>query len=138
MAIVAEYHYPNGTVYIDDDCYRDVAPDEMKQRIERLQKTAWELYLKNERRKGMKTCKMAMAACGAVLAGVVYGCIAGFCPRGDAVICAGMMALCLAYCRASMIYRKRRRQRQEAEARRADRESLNRAVWRADFMRQIR
>ena len=41
----------------------------------------------------MKTCKMAMAACGAVLAGVVYGCIAGFCPRGDAVICAGMMAL---------------------------------------------
>lgn len=24
----------------------------------------------------MKTCKMAMAACGAVLAGVVYGCIA--------------------------------------------------------------
>ena len=64
----------------------------------------------------MKTCKMAMAACGAVLAGVVYGCIAGFCPRGDAVICAGMMALCLAYCRASMIYRKRRRQRQEAEA----------------------
>lgn len=57
----------------------------------------------------MKTCKMAMAACGAVLAGVVYGCIAGFCPRGDAVICAGMMALCLAYCRASMIYRKRRR-----------------------------
>ena len=31
----------------------------------------------------MKTCKMAMAACGAVLAGVVYGCIAGFCPRGD-------------------------------------------------------
>ena len=59
----------------------------------------------------MKTCKMAMAACGAVLAGVVYGCIAGFCPRGDAVICAAMMALCLAYCRASMIYRKRRRQR---------------------------
>lgn len=86
----------------------------------------------------MKTCKMAMAACGAVLAGVVYGCIAGFCPRGDAVICAGMMALCLAYCRASMIYRKRRRQRQEAEALRAARESLNRAVWRADFMRQIR
>ena len=52
MAIVAEYHYPTGTVYIDDDCYRDVAPDEMKRRIERLQKTAWELYLKNERRKG--------------------------------------------------------------------------------------
>lgn len=28
----------------------------------------------------MKTCKMAMAACGAVLAGVVYGCIAGLLP----------------------------------------------------------
>lgn len=51
MAIVAEYHYPNGTVYIDDDCYRDVPPEEMQRRIERLQKTAWELYLKNERRK---------------------------------------------------------------------------------------
>lgn len=51
MAIVAEYHYPNGTVCIDDDCYRDVPPEEMQQRIERLQKTAWELYLKNERRK---------------------------------------------------------------------------------------
>lgn len=52
MAIVKTYHYPNATVYIDDDCYRDVAPDEMQRRIERLQKTAWELYLKNERRKG--------------------------------------------------------------------------------------
>ena len=52
VAIVAEYHYPNGTVRIDDDCYRDVPPDEMQRRIERLQKTAWELYLKNERRKG--------------------------------------------------------------------------------------
>lgn len=52
MAIVKTYHYPNGTVRIDGDCYRDVPPDEMKRRIERLQKTAWELYLKNERRKG--------------------------------------------------------------------------------------
>jgi hypothetical protein len=51
VAIVAEYHYPNGTVYIDDDCYRDVAPDEMKRRIERLQKTAWELLMNQERRK---------------------------------------------------------------------------------------
>lgn len=51
MAIVAEYHYPNGTVYIDDDCYRDIAPDEMKRRIERLQKTAWELLMNQERRK---------------------------------------------------------------------------------------
>ena len=34
------------------DCYRDVPPYEMQRRIERLQKTAWELYLKNERRKG--------------------------------------------------------------------------------------
>ena len=51
MAIVAEYHYPNGTVYIDDDCYCDVAPDEMKRRIERLQKTSWELLMNQERRK---------------------------------------------------------------------------------------
>lgn len=51
MAIVKTYHYPNGTVYIDDDCYRDVSTEEMQRRIERLQKTAWELYLKNERRK---------------------------------------------------------------------------------------
>lgn len=51
VAIVKTYHYPHGTVYIDDDCYRDVPPEEMQRRIERLQKTAWELYLKNERRK---------------------------------------------------------------------------------------
>ena len=51
MAIVAEDHYPNCTVYIDDDCYRDVAPDEMQRRIERLQKTAWELLMNQERRK---------------------------------------------------------------------------------------
>lgn len=51
MVIVAEYHYPSGTVYIDDDCYRDVAPDEMQRRIERLQKTAWELLMNQERRK---------------------------------------------------------------------------------------
>lgn len=51
VAIVKTYHYPNGTVYIDDDCYRDVSTEEMQRRIERLQKTAWELYLKNERRK---------------------------------------------------------------------------------------
>lgn len=51
MAIVAEYHYPNDTVRIDDDCYRDVAPDEMQRRIERLQKTAWELLMNQERRK---------------------------------------------------------------------------------------
>lgn len=86
----------------------------------------------------MKTCKMAMAACGAVLAGVVYGCIAGFCPRGFAAICVGMMGLCIAYCYADMAQRKRRRQRREAEERRAARESLDRAVWAADFMRQIR
>jgi hypothetical protein len=51
VAIVAEYHYPNGTVYIDDDCYRDVPPYEMQRRIERLQKTAWELLMNQERRK---------------------------------------------------------------------------------------
>ncbi|GFO88360.1 hypothetical protein BUFA31_15240 [Butyricicoccus faecihominis] len=51
MAIVAEYHYPNGTVRIDDDCYRDVPPEEMQRRIERLQKTAWELLMNQERRK---------------------------------------------------------------------------------------
>lgn len=52
MAIVAEYKFKNGTVRIDDDCYRDVPPEEMQRRIERVQRTAWELYLKNERRKG--------------------------------------------------------------------------------------
>ena len=36
MAIVKTYHYPNGTVHIDDDCYRDVSPQEMQRRIERL------------------------------------------------------------------------------------------------------
>lgn len=51
MAIVAEYKYKNGTVRIDDDCYRDVPEDEMKRRIERLQKTAWEMYMKKERDK---------------------------------------------------------------------------------------
>ena len=52
VAIVAEYKFKNGTVRIDDDCYRDVPPEEMQRRIERVQRTAWELYLKNERRKG--------------------------------------------------------------------------------------
>lgn len=47
----------------------------------------------------MKTCKMAMAACGAVLAGVVYGCIVGFCPRGRCGHLRREWALCLAYCR---------------------------------------
>lgn len=51
VAIVKTYHYPNGTVYIDDDCYRDVPPYEMQRRIERLQKTAWELLMNQERRK---------------------------------------------------------------------------------------
>lgn len=50
-AIVKTYHYPNGTVHIDDDCYRDVSPEEMQRRIERLQKTAWELLMNQERRK---------------------------------------------------------------------------------------
>lgn len=39
----------------------------------------------------MKTCKIARLRAARCWAGVVYGCIAGFCPRGDAVICAGMM-----------------------------------------------
>ena len=51
MAIVAEYHYPNGTVRIDDDCCRDVPPEEMERRIRRVQQTAWELYLEKQRRK---------------------------------------------------------------------------------------
>ena len=51
MAIVATYHYPNGTVYIDDDCYRDVPPEEMERRIRQVQQTAWELFLKKQRRK---------------------------------------------------------------------------------------
>ena len=51
MAIVETYHYANATVYIDDDCYRDVPPEEMQRRIERLQKTAWELLMNQERRK---------------------------------------------------------------------------------------
>lgn len=48
VAIVAEYHYPNGTVRIDDDCCRDVPEEEMRERIRRLQRTAWELAAKQE------------------------------------------------------------------------------------------
>ena len=48
MAIVATYHYPNGTVYIDDDCYRGVSDEEMQERIRRLQELAWELRAKRE------------------------------------------------------------------------------------------
>ena len=48
MAIVATYHYPNGTVYIDDDCYRGVSEEEMQERIRRLQELAWELRAKRE------------------------------------------------------------------------------------------
>lgn len=51
MAIVAEYKYPGGArVLIDDDCYRDVSPEEMQRRIERVQKTAWELLTAGMRR----------------------------------------------------------------------------------------
>ena len=51
MAIVAEYKYPHGVVRIDDDCYRDVPPEEMERRIRQVQQTAWELFLKKQRRK---------------------------------------------------------------------------------------
>ena len=57
MAIVAEYKYPGGArVLIDDDCCRDVPPDEMERRIRRVQQTAWELYLKQrgKHEKGVK------------------------------------------------------------------------------------
>ena len=48
MAIVATYKYPNGTVYIDDDGCRGVPEEEMRERIRRLQRTAWELAAKQE------------------------------------------------------------------------------------------
>ena len=43
MAIVKAYHYPGATVYIDDDCYKDVPPEEMERRIARVERTAWEI-----------------------------------------------------------------------------------------------
>ncbi len=48
MAIVAEYKYAHGVVRIDDDCYRGVSEEEMQERIQRLQRLAWELCAKRE------------------------------------------------------------------------------------------
>ncbi len=48
MAIAATYRYPEGTVHIDDDCYRDVSEEEMARRIARAQQAALEI-LQNER-----------------------------------------------------------------------------------------
>lgn len=43
MAIVETYQLAGGTVYVDDDCYRDVPPEEMARRLDRVQKKAWEI-----------------------------------------------------------------------------------------------
>lgn len=46
MAIVKTYQYPGVTVHIDDDCYAGASPEEMKDRIDRMQKTAWAIMKK--------------------------------------------------------------------------------------------
>lgn len=48
MAIVQTYQYPGVTVHIDDDCYAGASPEEMKDRIARVQNTAWEILRKME------------------------------------------------------------------------------------------
>lgn len=52
--IVAEYKYLHGVVRIDDDCYRGVSEEEMQERIQRLQRLAWELHAKREVQKNGK------------------------------------------------------------------------------------
>ena len=54
MAIVKTYQYPGVTVHIDDDCYAGTSPEEMKDRIDRMQKTAWAIMRKMEE-KGNET-----------------------------------------------------------------------------------
>lgn len=48
MAIVKTYYGTGITVHIDNDCYCGVSPDEMKERIERAQKIAWDILAKSE------------------------------------------------------------------------------------------
>lgn len=51
MAIVKTYHYPGCTVHIDDDCYKDVPPEDMQQRIKQAERVAWEIINKRECRR---------------------------------------------------------------------------------------
>lgn len=54
MAIVATYHYPQGTVAICDDAYRDASPEELKRREERMWRVAYDIALKAEMRRREK------------------------------------------------------------------------------------
>ena len=47
MALVKEYHFPNGTVQIFDDAYRDASPEELRRRKEYAQRVAGEIMYKN-------------------------------------------------------------------------------------------
>ena len=44
--IVAAYKSPLGTVYINDEAYRDVPPQEMQRRRERAEQLAWDIAVK--------------------------------------------------------------------------------------------
>lgn len=50
MAIVRTYRMDHATVHIADDCYRDVPPEEIRRRVERMLAVAGEVLYKSQLR----------------------------------------------------------------------------------------
>lgn len=50
MAIVRTYRMNHATVHIADDCYRDVPPEEIRRRVERMLAVAGEVLYKSQLR----------------------------------------------------------------------------------------
>lgn len=61
MAIVKTYHYPNGTVHIADDAYKDATPEELKAREETMYRVANEIWLNAWKREQAKKKAEAQA-----------------------------------------------------------------------------
>lgn len=50
MAIVATYHFPHGTVHIDDSYLTSHTPEEIQRNREEFEKICWQIIRNNERR----------------------------------------------------------------------------------------
>lgn len=50
MAIVATYHFPNGTVHIDDSYLQSITPEQRQRNREEFEKVCWAVIRNNERR----------------------------------------------------------------------------------------
>lgn len=45
MAVAVTYHYAHGTVSVCDDAYREISPEEQKNREEHMWRAAYEIAL---------------------------------------------------------------------------------------------